>query len=118
MTFVLDRRPLLRAGFGAALLPGLRRLAFAAAPAAATAPLLVLVNLRGGMDALNFLSPVDDPQLNAARPAQLIAGQGHRLDIPGTSNFRLHAEAAALAEIWRDGRLAIWPAAGMPMATR
>jgi uncharacterized protein (DUF1501 family) len=122
MSFVLNRRGMLRAGLATALLPGLRRLAFAA-PSAPEAGLLVLVNLRGGMDGLNFLSPADDRALHEARPASLIAGTagdgaGHRLDASNEVDFRLHREAAALAEIWRDGRMAIWPAAGMPMPTR
>jgi uncharacterized protein (DUF1501 family) len=122
MTFVLNRRGMLRAGLATALLPGLRRLAFAA-PAAPETGLLVLVNLRGGMDGLHFLSPADDTHFNEARPASLISGTagdaaGHRLDASGETDFRLHKEAEVLAGIWRDGRMAIWPAAGMPLPTR
>ncbi|WP_149537076.1 DUF1501 domain-containing protein [Siccirubricoccus phaeus] len=117
MTLLLDRRGLLRAGLAGALLPGLRRLAFAADPGR-PAPLLVLVSLRGGMDGLNFLSPADDEAFNAARPASLKAANGHRLEASSETDFRLHAEAAPLAEIWRDGRMAIWPAAGVPLTTR
>ncbi|MCO6416617.1 DUF1501 domain-containing protein [Siccirubricoccus sp. KC 17139] len=117
MNLILNRRALLRAGLATALLLGLRGLAFAADPAR-PAPLLLLVSLRGGMDGLHFLSPADDARFNAARPSSLIAGNGHPLEASRETDFRLHAEAGPLAEIWRDGRMAIWPAAGMPLTTR
>ncbi|CAH0279227.1 DUF1501 domain-containing protein [Roseomonas sp. CECT 9278] len=117
----LGRRALLRAGLATAALPGLRGMAFAD-PAGAP-PLLVLVFLRGGMDSLHFLSPADDAGFVEMRAAELRtradgAGAGHRLDAVGGIDFRLHAEAGGLAEIWRDRRLALWPAAGVPEATR
>jgi uncharacterized protein (DUF1501 family) len=119
MAFLLGRRHLLRAGLGAAMLPALRSLAFAEAGA----PLLVLVNLRGGMDGLHALSPADDANFvdlraDALRTPAIGPKAGHRLDASPATDFRLHAEAAPLAEIWRDGRMAIWPAAGVPQATR
>ena len=86
-------------------------------------PLLILVFLRGGMDGLHFLSPADDRDFVELRtPALRNAAEGERagerLDaVPGT-DFRLHPEAAALAGIWREGRMAIWPAAGVPQPTR
>ncbi|SDD19224.1 DUF1501 domain-containing protein [Belnapia rosea] len=120
MPILLGRRHLLRAGLGAALLPGLRSLAFAEQPGA---PLLVLVNLRGGMDGLHALSPADSAHfvdLRAENLRSLATGPqaGHRLDASPAADFRLHREAGPLAEIWQDGRMAIWPAAGVPQATR
>ncbi|MFC7691756.1 hypothetical protein ACFQY5_21420 [Paeniroseomonas aquatica] len=122
MAFHLGRRHLLRAGLATAALPGLRRLAFAEEPAAAR-PLLVLVNLRGGMDGLHALSPADDADFvdlraDALRTAASGPRAGHRLEASSAIDFRLHPEAAPLFEIWRDGRMAIWPAAGVPQATR
>jgi uncharacterized protein (DUF1501 family) len=117
----LGRRALLRAGLATAALPGLRGMAFA--DAAGAPPLLILVFLRGGMDSLHVLSPADDAAFVDMRAAELRtraegAGAGHRLDaLPGT-DFRLHAEAGGLAGIWRDRRLALWPAAGVPESTR
>lgn len=125
MAFHLGRRHLLRAGLGAGLgggaLPGLRRLAFA--ETTTPAPLLVLINLRGGMDGLHALSPADDADFvdlraEALRSATSGPRAGHRLDASAAIDFRLHPEAAPLFEIWRDGRMAIWPAAGVPQATR
>src|SRR5258706_10653343 len=68
---LLTRRDLLRlaGASGVAAVPGLRGLAFAA-PAAAPA-ILVVVHLRGGCDALNLVSPADDPHFVAARPPEL-----------------------------------------------
>ncbi|MDO9708011.1 DUF1501 domain-containing protein [Paracraurococcus lichenis] len=122
MTMLLGRRGLLRAGLAATALPGLRGLAFAA-PAAREVPLLILVSLRGGMDGLHFLSPADDRDFTELRIAPLrTAAEGERagarLDASREVDFRLHPEAAPLATIWREGRMAIWPAAGVPLATR
>ncbi len=121
----LGRRALLRAGLATAALPGLRGMAFAdtVANAAGGTPLLILVFLRGGMDGLHFLSPSDDAAFVDMRVADLRTradgpGAGHRLDAHAGTDFRLHPEAAGLAEIWRDRRLAIWPAAGLPDPTR
>jgi uncharacterized protein (DUF1501 family) len=118
----LGRRELICAGLGAALLPGLRGLAFAQ-EGRAPAPLLVLVFLRGGMDSLHFLSPADDAAFIEMRAAELRTAAdgtqaGHRLDAHRGIDFRLHREAAGLAEIWRDRRLTLWPAAGLPEPTR
>jgi uncharacterized protein (DUF1501 family) len=117
----LSRRALLRAGLAAAALPGLRGMAFAD-PAGAP-PLLVLVFLRGGMDGLHMLSPADDAAFVEMRVADLRttaegAAAGIRLDAHPGTDFRLHPAAAGLGEIWRDRRLAIWPAAGVPEPTR
>ena len=127
MRILLGRRQLARLGLGAAALPSLRHLVFAEGtpPAGAADPgLLVLVSLRGGMDGLHLLSPADDRNFADARPPTLRsvaegAAAGHRLDLPGAEvDFRLHAAAGPLAEIWRDGRMALWPAAGLPEPTR
>lgn len=123
MTMLLGRRGLLRAGIAATALPGLRGMAFADPGTAREVPLLILVFLRGGMDGLHFLSPADDRDFVALRmPSLRNATEGERagarLDaMPGT-DFRLHPEAAALADLWHAGRMAIWPAAGVPQPTR
>jgi len=116
MALMLPRRALLRLGLATAATPGLRGLAFAANPA----PLFVLVNLRGGMDGLHALSPADDRDFVELRAEGLRVAEtaGHRLDASARVDFRLHPEAGALAAIWREGRMAIWPAAGVPEATR
>jgi uncharacterized protein (DUF1501 family) len=117
----LGRRSLLRAGLGALAVPALRGLAFGAT--AEPPGLLVLVFLRGGMDGLHFLSPADDRHFVDLRTADLrVAAEGGRagvrLDAVPHTDFRLHPEAAPLGRIWQEGRMAIWPAAGVPEPTR
>jgi uncharacterized protein (DUF1501 family) len=123
MTMLLGRRGLLRAGLAATALPGLRGMAFADPATSREVPLLILVFLRGGMDGLHFLSPADDRDFVALRTPSLrnaAEGEraGERLDATPGTDFRLHPEAAALADLWRQGRMAIWPAAGVPQPTR
>ncbi len=116
MTMTLHRRALARLGYGVATAAGLRGLAFAAQPA----PLLIVVNLRGGWDGLHVLSPANDRDFVELRAEALrtTEASGLRLDASPSVDFRLHPEGAALAGLWRAGRLAIWPAAGVPQPTR
>ena len=120
----ITRRDLLRlagASGVAAALPGLGSLAFAASPA----KILVIVHLRGGCDALNLVSPADDPQFVAARPPELRVladgpDAGHALadgPHPGI-DFRLHKAAAPLAELYQARQLALVHAVGVPDANR
>jgi len=116
------RRLLLRSGLGLAAAPGLRGIA-SAQSSARPEPLLIFIFLRGGMDGLHFLSPSDDARFNDLRAADLrnhSSGDlaGHRLDASPAVDFRLHRQAGALARIWGEGRMAIWPAAGLPQQTR
>ena len=125
------RRDILRAGasigLGAALdgLPALPGLGLAFVAPSAADPLLVVVNLRGGADGLHLLSPADDPDFVAARQSELRvatggADAGHRIEHSPDEriDFRLHPQAGALFELYREGRLALIPAAGLPAATR
>ena len=118
---ILTRRDLFRLGGAGLLAPGLSGLAFAAEPAT----LLVVLHLRGGCDGLNLVSPADDPDFIAARVSELrVAADGpeagHALaNGPAPHiDFRLHAAAPELAELYRGGRLALVHAAGLPDATR
>jgi uncharacterized protein (DUF1501 family) len=127
-----SRRDLVRAlaslGLGAALdgaspLPGLAL--GLVDPPAAPPPLLVIVHLRGGADGLYLLSPADDPDFIAARASELRVATsgpdaGRRIDHAPLDHidFRLHPQMAALFELYRDGKLALIHAAGLPTATR
>ena len=106
----------------------LASLSFAeAAEPVALAPhfgILVVVFLRGGMDGLNLVAPVDDPQYIAARPASLrIVGEGDNPGVPLQNapagfDFRLHPSAKPLKDLYDAGSLAIIHAAGLTSGTR
>jgi uncharacterized protein (DUF1501 family) len=127
----LSRRDLLRAGASVGLgtafegLAQLSALGLGFAEPQSADSLLVVVHLRGGADGLHLLSPADDPDFIAARQSELRvatsgADAGYRIErapAPHT-DFRLHPQAGALFELYRDGHLALIPAAGLPVATR
>ena len=123
----LTRRGLLKAGIaagsGLALDPSILRLAFAAE--GTQHGLLVIVHLRGGCDGLNLISPASDPDFVAARASDLRVlaeggNAGHALaNAPDPRvDFRLHAAANGLAELYQGGELAFVHAAGLSDATR
>ena len=124
MTLLLGRRGLLRAGLGRhrparPARHGLRRTG--GEPRGA---LLILVYLRGGMDGLHFLSPADDRDFvelrtpSAAHRRRGRAGRGAAgCGRPGPISACI-PKPPPLAGIWREGRMAIWPAAGVPQPTR
>lgn len=95
-------------------------LAFAAEPNASD-DVLVHVFLRGGMDGLNLVPPIDGPDrglYEGLRPRLRVptSGTGAALSLDG--QFGLHPSAAPLLELYQDGRLAIVHAAGMTEANR
>lgn len=127
------RRTLLQGSLAAGLVavPGFRHVAYAAGAAAeataagAAAETLVVVFLRGGADTLNLVAPVDDADYIAARVPELrVRGEGNaaglRLDqaMAAGLDFRLHPEAAPLAELYAGRHLAIVHAAGLSDGTR
>ncbi|WP_049974183.1 DUF1501 domain-containing protein, partial [Azospirillum sp. B4] len=107
--------------------PGLGQLAFSTPGVAAegNGKILVVLFFRGGMDVLNFIGPSNDAVYIDARPADLRlldsgdkAGIALDSDLAHGVDFRLHPEAAALHEIYRQGDLAIVHATGLSNATR
>ncbi len=118
MTF--NRRDALRLGLASLALPGLSGLAFAGTGAEPPL-LLVLLHLRGGCDGLNLVSPATDPDFVAARASDLRVGEdGFALAngaAPGIE-FRLHAAAPALAELYAARQLAVVHAAGLTAGNR
>lgn len=120
MTPIVTRRDLFRLGLAGLAMPGLSRLGFAAA-GSPSPRLLVVLNLRGGCDGLNLVSPANDPEFLAARPAEFRVGdEGFPLAnglVPGI-DFRLHPAAPHLAELYGAGHLAIVHATGLPVANR
>ncbi len=118
------RRDLMRAGAAAALLPGLRHLAFAAEPGGAGDTLVVIFQ-RGGCDGLSLVAPTDDPNYVADRAPDLRVradgprpGRPLRQSFAPAVDFRLHPEAAPLADLYESGQLAFVHAAGLENGTR
>ncbi|MFZ5813110.1 MAG: DUF1501 domain-containing protein [Thermodesulfobacteriota bacterium] len=80
---------------------------------------LVVVFLRGGVDALSVLPPVSDPFYALARPSTALSGPGQpggAVDL-GEGVF-LHPALAPLAGWYRDGRLAFVQGLGTPALIR
>jgi uncharacterized protein (DUF1501 family) len=120
---MITRRDFVAAASALALTPNVK--AFAASEAEASqGPLLISIFLRGGMDALSFIAPVDDPDYIAARAVELrLLGDGDRPAIrleggPKGNDFRIHPEAVPLLDLYRSRRLAFVHAAGITNGTR
>ncbi len=85
---------------------------------------LVVVFLRGGMDALSVLAPADDRHYHAARPQALrVDVTGDNKGIPvgtaqGTGDLLLSPHMKELGRLWSDKRLTFIPASGLRHATR
>jgi uncharacterized protein (DUF1501 family) len=78
-------------------------------------PTLVVVFLRGGVDALNVVVPVGDPLYAATRPTIRIP----RDATPALDDFYgLHPAFAPLMPLYHDGALAVIHACGSPFPTR
>lgn len=123
---LMDRRKFLGASAALALPSGFGVTWAHSAPLATTTAdkVLIIIFLRGGMDALNFLAPAGDTHYLAARPPPLRVGltgpgKGHVIGgLEGAGDLMLHPEAGALAAAWRAGTLALVPACGLVNATR
>ncbi|PWC54224.1 DUF1501 domain-containing protein [Azospirillum sp. TSA6c] len=129
----ISRRGVMQGGLMAGLtgLPGVRSLAFAAdksveAPVGMLgAGTLVVVFLRGGADMLALVAPADDPDYRAARTPELrVMAEGPKAGIrleqtlAPSLDFRLHPDAAPLADLYAARRLAIVHAVGLTDGTR
>jgi uncharacterized protein (DUF1501 family) len=121
MTMVLNRRHFLTATAATALPMHSVRWARAAASVEHT---LIVVFLRGGLDALNFIAPADDAHYAASRPPALrvaLTGNDAGLNIGGISgsgDLLLNPGAREIHQIWKNGRLAFVPASGLHHGTR
>jgi uncharacterized protein (DUF1501 family) len=113
------RRALLRglvAGSAACAFPG----AFAQSAPALDQGRLIVVFLRGAYDGLSAFVPWSDPDYRRLRPNIAIsAPDGTTASaIELDSRFALHPALAPLLPIWKEGALAVLPAAGSPDPTR
>lgn len=96
-----------------------------AAASASAGDVLVVLFLRGGLDGLHLLAPVNDKDYISSRPAALRvtdAGEHEGLAIKGGPtadlDFRLHSNAAPLKELYDGGQLAFVHASGLTNGTR
>jgi uncharacterized protein (DUF1501 family) len=118
---MLTRRHLLAGTTALTLAPSVRALA---APAAAPGPVLVTVFLRGGMDSLGVVAPVDDANYTADRPPEMrLLADGDRPALrldngPAKLDFRLHPEMGALRDLYQSDRIALVHASGIANGTR
>ncbi len=111
----LDRRDFLK-GCCAATLAGGGHAAFAATDST-TQDTLVVVFLRGAMDALSLLSPGQNhparADYEANRDATRVPYSGTGAGLPlGATNWQLHPRAAALKTLYTQGHLALVVGAG------
>ncbi len=120
----LSRRAFLKGCCATAAIAGVAPSMFYAPPAAAGTPhdTLVHVFLRGGIDGLNLVVPIDGNDrghYEEARPSLAIAASGAYRALPltlqggGGTGFGLHPSAAGLHALWQESRLAIVHACGM-----
>lgn len=119
-----SRREFLISSVSAALALGqINQLVFAA-ESSPNRDVLVFVFLRGGYDALNVIAPVDDNNYKSARGTDTrIAEKGNDAGLHLTNaypgfDFRIHAKAAPLKELYDEGELAFIHACGVPNGTR
>jgi uncharacterized protein (DUF1501 family) len=126
---IIQRRTFLKAAasLGAfAPLSGIGKMAFAdGTTGAGDGNIIVVLFLRGGCDSLNLIAPANDPNYIEDRIAPLrVLDSGDKAAIPLSNgldpklDFRLHPEAAPLAELYRQNQLAIVHAAGLTNETR
>jgi uncharacterized protein (DUF1501 family) len=81
-------------------------------------PVLVVVYLRGGQDALNTLVPAGDDRYHALRPTIAIPREGERAALRIDDTFGLHPSLAPLEPWYRGERCAPIVCVGSPHPTR
>ena len=81
-------------------------------------PTLVILYLRGGMDALNVVVPYKDQHYYDLRPTLAIPAEGEKSIIKLDSKFGIHPSLGALKPFWDAGKLAPIINVGSPHATR
>jgi uncharacterized protein (DUF1501 family) len=119
---MLTRRDFLAATSiaGAAAASGLTRVAFGQQ---ADAPVVIVLFLRGGMDGLNLLAPVNDTNYTNARPSGLRVtdsgtNAGWSVASSGGFDFRAHPSTEPLRNLYQARSLAFVHATGLKNDTR
>ena len=124
MPDISRRQFLTRSCVSMAALAGVRfeSMAFAAPAQDPAQETLVILFLRGGMDALNLLSPLageDRSRYEAARSnLQVPVAEALPVGSLGGTAFGLHPAASGLHNLFNDNALALVPACGMHHDTR
>lgn len=108
----MDRREFIKLALaGAALGPYMRNAAAYETPSGSANGRLIVIFMRGALDGLFAISPVNDPALQALRPslATAVLEKGIRL---GQTGFAAHPSCEKLAGLFTAGELAFAPCAG------
>ncbi|GEN07263.1 Uncharacterized conserved protein, DUF1501 family [Myxococcus fulvus] len=120
MSQSLSRRRLLHAlglsGVGLLFTPGLLRGVQAATPPSRRT--LVTVFLRGGVDGLSLVPPVEDAAYHRARPSLALKSSGDGAALSLSSPFGLHPRLEPLLPLWKEGQLAVLHGVGLPTPVR
>ena len=83
--------------------------------------ILIVVFLRGGLDGLSLVGPIEGPDRShyeSYRPNLKLAATGDNKALPLDAPWGLNPQAAALHPIYQDGKLAFIQAIGMANGTR
>jgi len=83
--------------------------------------ILVVLFLRGGMDGLTLLMPIDGTDrgyYEAARPSLAVPLTGPDAALPVNAQFGLHPQAAPLLDLYQNGNVAFVVAAGLDEPNR
>ncbi len=79
---------------------------------------IVSVFLRGAMDGLNLVAPIDGPDRDPyveKRPTIYLRTTGETAALPLSGNFGLHFAATGLHDLYQGGKLAIVSGIGFPL---
>ncbi len=109
MAMGISRRGFLTTACSAAAHPLMSTMTFASAPWDAR---LVVIILRGGMDALGAVQPHGDPALAAYRPTLTLRGADGLIDLDGF--FGMHPGLAGLMPLWNREELGFVQAVSTP----
>ena len=108
---MMRRRTFLKGCSAVALLAAARLDRIALAAPGPSSESLLVVSLRGGWDALSAVVPREGDDLAHYLKARPTLAVRDSLDLDG--RFGLHPALRSLMPLWREGRLAIVPAAGL-----
>ncbi|AKQ63597.1 hypothetical protein A176_000509 [Myxococcus hansupus] len=76
------------------------------------------VFLRGGVDGLSLVPPVEDAAYHRARPTLALQARGPGAALKLSGPFGLHPRLEALMPLWREGQLAVLHGVGLPEPVR